>query len=284
MSDTPWIDLFSCRSRLIWANERDVEQRYIKGQSMTQDYTACLLLKRGRIRFGHTVDVGPAQWLFWRVGNDVFEFSGNPHVISLRFELMQHNGEPLFRRERSLVLEAERYPELEATAQSLVRLLRPWGEGGCLKRAPRRVPVDVNFRMEAAFHNWLAAYVEAMRKMGDPMQSRIDCDPRVLQVTAWLRERPMTEKFSQTELARRCGLGSNQLALLFKRDTGVSPFAYYDRLRLTHAEQALNYGEKPIKEIAYDLGFSTPSHFTNWCRKHTGKSPTEIRSERHAVI
>jgi AraC-like DNA-binding protein len=36
----------------------------------------------------------------------------------------------------------------------------------------------------------------------------------------------------------------------------------------------------PIHEIAYDLSFSDPSHFTRFFRKQTGITPQEFRARR----
>lgn len=39
----------------------------------------------------------------------------------------------------------------------------------------------------------------------------------------------------------------------------------------------LRFTEKTIKEIAYELGFSSPDYFSSFCKKHIGQSPTEYR-------
>lgn len=36
----------------------------------------------------------------------------------------------------------------------------------------------------------------------------------------------------------------------------------------------------PIEEISYKYGFSSPSYFSNFCKRMFGKSPTELRSEK----
>ncbi|MFW6218376.1 MAG: helix-turn-helix domain-containing protein [Verrucomicrobiota bacterium] len=36
-------------------------------------------------------------------------------------------------------------------------------------------------------------------------------------------------------------------------------------------------GHLPLKEICYALGYTAPSHFTNWFRKQFGETPRAMR-------
>lgn len=43
------------------------------------------------------------------------------------------------------------------------------------------------------------------------------------------------------------------------------------------ARHVLKFSDKSVKEIAYDLGFSSPDYFSAFCRKHIGQSPSHYR-------
>ncbi len=43
------------------------------------------------------------------------------------------------------------------------------------------------------------------------------------------------------------------------------------------ARQELKFTDKPIKEIAYNLGFSSPDYFSSFLKKHTNSSPSQTR-------
>lgn len=43
------------------------------------------------------------------------------------------------------------------------------------------------------------------------------------------------------------------------------------------ARHSLKFTDKSVKEIAYDLGFSSPDYFSSFCRKHIGISPSKYR-------
>jgi AraC-like DNA-binding protein len=44
------------------------------------------------------------------------------------------------------------------------------------------------------------------------------------------------------------------------------------------ARHSLKFTDKSVKEIAFDLGFSSPDYFSSFCRKHIGKSPRKYRT------
>jgi AraC-like DNA-binding protein len=51
-------------------------------------------------------------------------------------------------------------------------------------------------------------------------------------------------------------------------------------LRSPKAKRQLVFTAQPIHEIAYDLAFSDPSHFTRFFRKQTGTTPQAFREGR----
>lgn len=52
---------------------------------------------------------------------------------------------------------------------------------------------------------------------------------------------------------------------------------YFIELRLDKIKEQLVYTQKTLSHIAYDLGFSSPQHFTNHFRQHIGQSPSQFR-------
>ncbi len=65
-----------------------------------------------------------------------------------------------------------------------------------------------------------------------------------------------------------------------KRATGVTAGHLIRQRVLTEAKRQLVFTNEPIHEIAYDLAFSDPSHFTRFFRKQTGTTPHEFREGR----
>jgi hypothetical protein len=43
------------------------------------------------------------------------------------------------------------------------------------------------------------------------------------------------------------------------------------------ARHELKFTDKAIKEIAYELGFSSPDYFSYFLKKHTGSPPSKVK-------
>ena len=65
-----------------------------------------------------------------------------------------------------------------------------------------------------------------------------------------------------------------------KRATGVTAGHMIRQRVLTEAKRQLVFTSQAIHEIAYDLSFSDPSHFTRFFRKQTGMTPQAFRIGR----
>ena len=61
--------------------------------------------------------------------------------------------------------------------------------------------------------------------------------------------------------------------------TGVSPNEYVVIYKLNKSIEMLRKGEQNISEIAYSLGFSSPSHFSNTFKARFGVSPKNYQSQ-----
>lgn len=69
-----------------------------------------------------------------------------------------------------------------------------------------------------------------------------------------------------------CGASSRTLARLFLRETGMPFREWRQKLRLLYALEKLA-NDRPVTEIALDLGYETPSAFIAMFRKVTGRTP-----------
>jgi AraC family transcriptional regulator len=78
-------------------------------------------------------------------------------------------------------------------------------------------------------------------------------------------------------IARQLGVSASRFHRLFRGATGESPAHYFTMLTLDSALERLRSTDSQIKQISYDLGFNSPSHFCSVFRKHFGVSPLEFR-------
>jgi AraC family transcriptional regulator len=87
---------------------------------------------------------------------------------------------------------------------------------------------------------------------------------------------------SVAQVAAQVGLSRSRFFEQFRRCMGISPQHYIDWVRMSHAIQLLGASDRPLAEIADDLGFEEHSHFTRFFSQHMGVPPSEFR--RHSVM
>jgi len=89
------------------------------------------------------------------------------------------------------------------------------------------------------------------------------------------------EPFALSKLAHFSGLSVSRLALLFKKETSVSPQQFLERHRMQQACQLLRLTSLGITEIAHNSGYADPFYFSNRFRRFAGQSPSQYRAERN---
>lgn len=72
-------------------------------------------------------------------------------------------------------------------------------------------------------------------------------------------------------------LSPNYLGDLLKKETGKSAQEHIQLKMVDEAKEKIFDTEKSISEIAYELGFKHPQHFTRMFKKSTGLTPNEYR-------
>ena len=89
---------------------------------------------------------------------------------------------------------------------------------------------------------------------------------------------------SQTEglptvkyFADKVNLSSNYFGDLVKKETGKTAQEYIQSKIINVAKEKILASEKTVSEIAYELGFQYPQHFTRIFKKNVGCTPTEYR-------
>ncbi|GAT64045.1 helix-turn-helix domain-containing protein [Paludibacter jiangxiensis] len=77
--------------------------------------------------------------------------------------------------------------------------------------------------------------------------------------------------------ADKLNLSSNYFGELVKKETGKTAQEYIHLKIIDRAKNRILEDSKSISEIAYELGFKYPQHFTRMFKKSTGYSPNEYR-------
>jgi AraC family transcriptional activator of pobA len=78
--------------------------------------------------------------------------------------------------------------------------------------------------------------------------------------------------------AEQLNLSANYFGDLIKKDTGKSAQEHIQLKLIDIAKERMFDVGKTVSEIAYELGFKYPQHFSRSFKEHVGVSPTEYRS------
>ena len=78
-------------------------------------------------------------------------------------------------------------------------------------------------------------------------------------------------------IARELGLSYPAFRKRFKQSAGVSPARYRAQRVIAQATQLMSTTDLSDKEIAYQLGFANPYHFSRRFKQLTGEPPTRYR-------
>lgn len=107
--------------------------------------------------------------------------------------------------------------------------------------------------------------------------------PRQLHRIQEFAQASYSQPRSVADFAAVCGLSSGHLMRAFKQTTGQTIHSYVEELRLLHAQRLLSETDTPIKTIAADTGFRSPSSFSYAFRRATGANPAAFRREFRRV-
>ncbi|MBW4360680.1 helix-turn-helix domain-containing protein [Flavobacterium taihuense] len=78
--------------------------------------------------------------------------------------------------------------------------------------------------------------------------------------------------------AAELNLSANYFGDLIKKETGKSAQEYIQNKIIDVAKNKIFDSSKTINEVAYELGFKYPQHFTRFFKQHVGNTPNEYRS------
>ena len=81
------------------------------------------------------------------------------------------------------------------------------------------------------------------------------------------------------EMAQFCGLSMDQFRRVFKKETGMLPKLYLDKLKLRKAAELLVASDRNVADIAEELSYRDCYHFSRRFKAVMGFSPRQYRQE-----
>ncbi len=118
---------------------------------------------------------------------------------------------------------------------------------------------------------WEGKKVEKKKEVAD--------DPFIRRFQAVVDERLTDSDLSVEDIASELALSRVQLYRKVKAVTGCTPVDLLRKSRLTKARQLLVESDLTVSEIAYRVGFTSPSYFTKCFKDEYGTVPGEARAQ-----
>ncbi len=217
------------------------------------------------------------QWLFPPHVQFDRVFSPDARIMSVHILARWPDGRDLFEHGDPLVVSGRNTRKLERISRSLLRMIQPQARTYSFGVADSVISLESFLMLEARTRMWLLELIAILRRVKiDPwVMSRVD--DRVAHARKILDDWPLQHPFSEQLLAAQVGLSVSQIDRLFTATLKITPRAYYEKRRMLVARRMLSSTTSAVKQIAYELGFRQPSHFSNWFMRQSGQFPRSFR-------
>ena len=95
-------------------------------------------------------------------------------------------------------------------------------------------------------------------------------------LTHIVEENLSKEKFGVSELAKELGMSRSSLHRKLNPITKTTVSQFINQIRLKHAQKMLQKTTHTVSEVAYNVGFNSPSYFIKCFRDYYGYSPSKV--------
>ncbi|MDF3056540.1 MAG: AraC family transcriptional regulator [Rariglobus sp.] len=273
-------DYSSLNARLLWCYEdvvvADNRRKFEKDRHI---HAWCLL--RGAV----TVVSGGRKWVAqsgeWMLGSPQpyrQDFTDDARIISVNFKVEWPSGDSLI-NDPVVVRDAD-FPMLARVARPMAAFIRRHFPG--VKNDLWLCPSTLRsyFEIQGHFSRWLVAYLQVIEAAGVTPTRIAGLDARVVEMLRYLDRHAWSAQYHEAGISETIGVSVRHLDRLFVQQIGRTPREYLQKRRFESAVIFLSESTKSIKRIGYDLGFSSPGHFTHWFQQKSGQSPSAFRSSR----
>lgn len=268
------------KTNLLWIYEGEVPFDGAGGAFYPWYFSAWLVIQGRAVvsREGSTVTAEVGDWLIPWPGERDQVFDPGTRILSVRFQAHWPDGRSLFEQGLSITMPKQRFPEMESTARDLLSVVRPYipeKDPTLLLRLPFSLDTFIDFKI--ALLRFVRSFASSLIASGLKPTRLGTHDERILAALQQLDFLPLNNKFRESDLARKIGLGCSQFVRLFRAEMGTTPKKYLEARKCEICRQMLSTSTVPLKEIALELGFAHSSDFSTWFKKNFHMAPASWR-------
>jgi two-component system response regulator YesN len=99
----------------------------------------------------------------------------------------------------------------------------------------------------------------------------------VQEIKSYLGQNYADPSLSLVHLSDQYGIAPTQLSRMFKEEVGEKLVDYLTKIRMEQAKRLLIDTNRPVQDVALDVGYVHPFSFIRAFKKHVGKTPGDFR-------
>lgn len=125
--------------------------------------------------------------------------------------------------------------------------------------------------------NYLGTFI-SHRSFHDLTQQTVQEKNPTHQAILYMQQH-ISEKVTVSDVAKSIGISTSIFFKKFKQDTGYSPVAYFNFLKIQKAIQIMHSEKCNISEVGFHVGIDDPYYFSRLFKKQMGVSPRKYKDE-----
>jgi transcriptional regulator GlxA family with amidase domain len=177
-----------------------------------------------------------------------------------------------------------RYPDIDVDPRPIfVRDDRVWTSAGVtagVDLALALVEDDLGPEVARQVARWLVVYMQrpgGQAQFSAHLESAPATRAPLRELQAWMADH-LDGDLRVEALASRAAMSTRNFARAFRRETGTTPAAYVEGLRVEAARQRLERSPEPVDLIAARTGFGTPETMRRAFARRVGVPPAAYRA------
>lgn len=128
------------------------------------------------------------------------------------------------------------------------------------------------------FHYYLGSLRYLRQYRDAALSAEGDTGEQVVNALIHYMEENKEKRLTLEMLARYSGYSASHMSMLFRRQTGMAPLNYFNKLKMEEACYLLDHTDMKVNQICHKLGFDDAYYFSRLFTKQVGVSPRTYRS------
>jgi transcriptional regulator GlxA family with amidase domain len=184
---------------------------------------------------------------------------------------------------------ARRHPELTVDPKPIfVRDGNVWTSAGVtsgMDLSLALVEEDLGRETAIEIARWLVLFLQrpgGQAQFSSHLATQLAEREPLRELQAWIADN-LDADLRVESLAERAAMSPRNFARFFRRETGMTPAAYVEVLRVERARQLLEEAADPVELVSAQCGFGTPETMRRAFARQVGAAPAEYRARFRRV-